>query len=76
MTKAKAELDLENAIKAEHAKLNEKKSHTDVSPIVLKKSNNGQKTETATKHMTVSAEEQATAYELPQMGNKEKSESS
>lgn len=75
--KAKAELDLENAIKAEQAKLNEKKkSHTDVSLIVLKKSNNGQKTETATKHMTVSAEEQATAYELPQMGNKEKSESS
>lgn len=77
MTKAKAELDLENAIKAEQAKLNEKKkSHTDVSSIVLKKSNNVQKAETATKHMTASVEEQATAYELPQMGDEEKSETS
>ena len=89
--KAKAELDLENAIKAEQAKLNEKKkSHTDVSPIVLKKSDNVQKTETATKHMTASAEnqtttselaqagdeDQATAYDLPQMGDEEKSEAS
>lgn len=83
--KAKAELDLENAIKAEQAKLNEKKkSHTDVSPIVLKKSNNVQKTETATKNMTVSTEEhanvstekQAKTSELPQMGDEEKSETS
>ena len=75
--KTKAELDLENAIKAEQAKLNEKKkSHTDVSPIVLKKSNNVQKTETATKHMTVSTEKQAKTSELPQMGDEEKSEAS
>ncbi|MCF2544274.1 SEC10/PgrA surface exclusion domain-containing protein [Ligilactobacillus ruminis] len=80
--KAKAELDFENAIKAEQAKLNEKKNHTDVSPIVLKKSNNVQKTnnvqksETATKHMTVSTEKQAKTSELPQMGDEEKSETS
>ena len=83
--KAKAELDLENAIKAEQAKLNEKKkSHTDVSPIVLKKSNNVQKAETATKQLTVSTEEhanvstekQAKTSELPQMGDEEKSETS
>lgn len=83
--KAKAELDLENAIKAEQAKLNEKKkSHTDVSPIVLKKSNNVQKAETATKQLTVSTEEhanvstekQAKISELPQMGDEEKSETS
>lgn len=83
--KAKAELDLENAIKAEQAKLNEKKkSHTDVSPIVLKKSNNVQKAETATKQLTVSTEEhanvsteeQAKTSELPQMGDEEKSEAS
>lgn len=75
--KAKAELDFENAIKAEQAKLNEKKkSHTDVSPIVLKKSNNVQKAGTATKHMTASAEKQATASELPQMGDEEKAETS
>ena len=74
--KAKAELDFENAIKAEQAKLNEKKSHTDVSPIVLKKSNNVQKSETATKQLTVSTEKQAKASELPQMGDEEKSETS
>ena len=83
--KAKAELDLENAIKAEQAKLNEKKkSHTDVSPIVLKKSNNVQKAETATKQLTVSTEEHANVStekqvktsELPQMGDEEKSETS
>ena len=83
--KAKAELDLENAIKVEQAKLNEKKkSHTDVSPIVLKKSNNGQKAENATKQLTVSTEEhanvspekQAKTSELPQMGDEEKSETS
>ena len=83
--KAKAELDLENAINAEQAKLNEKKkSHTDVSPIVLKKSNNVQKAETATKQLTVSTEEhanvstekQAKTSELPQMGDEEKSETS
>ena len=69
----------------EQAKLNEKKkSHTDVSPIVLKKSNNGQKAENAMKQMTVlteehanvSAEKQAKTSELPQMGDEEKSETS
>lgn len=64
----------------EQAKLNEKKkSHTDVSPIVLKKSNNGQKAENAMKQMTVlteehanvSAEKQAKTSELPQMGDEE-----
>ena len=75
--------------KAEQAKLNEKKkSHTDVSPIVLKNASNGQKSnnvqnatnvqksETATKHMTVSTEKQAKTSELPQMGDEEKSETS
>ena len=69
----------------EQAKLNEKKkSHTDVSPIVLKKSNNGQKAENAMKQMTVlteehanvSTEKQAKTSELPQMGDEEKSETS
>lgn len=83
--KAKADLELETAIKAEQAKLDEKKkSHTDVSPIVLKKSGNGQKAENATnqpmalteEHANVSTEKQAKTSELPQMGDEEKSETS
>lgn len=70
----KAQLDLENAVKKEQAKLNDKTSHTDTTPLVLKKSGNT-KTENgvsfaAGRKDTVKLNDAVKSNDLPQMGEK------
>ena len=70
----KAQLELENAVKKEQAKLNDKTSHTDTTPLVLKKSGNS-KTENgvsfaAGRKDTVKLNDAVKSNDLPQMGEK------
>ena len=73
----KAQLDLENAVKKEQAKLNDKTSHTDTTPLVLKKSGNtktdngvaGVSFATGRKD-TVKLNDAVKSNDLPQMGEK------
>lgn len=67
----KAQLDLENAVKKEQAKLNDKTSHTDTTPLVLKKSGNS-KVENGVAKVSFAAGRKDTvkSNDLPQMGEK------
>ena len=73
----KAQLELENAVKKEQAKLNDKTSHTDTTPLVLKKSGNtktdngvaGVSFATGRKD-TVKLNDAVKSNDLPQMGEK------
>lgn len=67
----KAQLDLENALKKEQAKLNDKTSHTDTTPLVLKKSGNS-KTENGVAGVSFATGRKDTvkSNDLPQMGEK------
>lgn len=74
----KAQLELENAVKKEQAKLNDKTSHTDTTPLVLKKSGNtktdngvaGVSFATGRKD-TVKLNDAVKSNDLPQMGEKD-----
>lgn len=68
----KAQLDLENALKKEQAKLNDKTSHTDTTPLVLKKSGNS-KTENGVAGVSFATGRKDTvkSNDLPQMGEKD-----
>lgn len=74
----KAQLELENAVKKEQAKLNDKTSHTDTTPLVLKKSGNtktdngvaGVSFATGRKD-TVKLNDAVKSNNLPQMGEKD-----
>ena len=71
----KAQLEFENAVKKEQAKLNDKTSHTDTTPLVLKKSGNS-KTENgvsfaAGRKDTVKLNDAVKSNDLPQMGEKD-----
>lgn len=68
----KAQLDLENAVKKEQAKLNDKTSHTDTTPLVLKKSGNS-KTENGVAGVSFATGRKDTvkSNDLPQMGEKD-----
>lgn len=73
----KAQLELENAVKKEQAKLNDKTSHTDTTPLVLKKSGNS-KTDNGVAGVsfatgrkdTVKLNDAVKSNDLPQMGEK------
>lgn len=67
----KAQLELENAVKKEQAKLNDKTSHTDTTPLVLKKSGNS-KTENGVAGVSFATGRKDTvkSNDLPQMGEK------
>lgn len=67
----KDQLDLENAVKKEQAKLNDKTSHTDTTPLVLKKSGNS-KVENGVAKVSFAAGRKDTvkSNDLPQMGEK------
>lgn len=68
----KAQLELENAVKKEQAKLNDKTSHTDTTPLVLKKSGNS-KTENGVAGVSFATGRKDTvkSNDLPQMGEKD-----
>ena len=68
----KAQLDLENAVKKEQAKLNDKTSHTDTTPLVLKKSGNT-KTDNGVAGVSFATGRKDTvkSNDLPQMGEKD-----
>lgn len=68
----KAQLDLENALKKEQAKLNDKTSHTDTTPLVLKKSGNS-KTDNGVAGVSFATGRKDTvkSNDLPQMGEKD-----
>lgn len=67
----KAQLELENAVKKEQAKLNDKTSHTDTTPLVLKKSGNT-KTDNGVAGVSFATGRKDTvkSNDLPQMGEK------
>lgn len=67
----KAQLELENAVKKEQAKLNDKTSHTDTTPLVLKKSGNS-KTDNGVAGVSFATGRKDTvkSNDLPQMGEK------
>ena len=68
----KAQLELENAVKKEQAKLNDKTSHTDTTPLVLKKSGNS-KNENGVAGVSFATGRKDTvkSNDLPQMGEKD-----
>ena len=68
----KAQLELENAVKKEQAKLNDKTSHTDTTPLVLKKSGNS-KTDNRVAGVSFATGRKDTvkSNDLPQMGEKD-----
>lgn len=68
----KAQLELENAVKKEQAKLNDKTSHTDTTPLVLKKSGNT-KTDNGVAGVSFATGRKDTvkSNDLPQMGEKD-----
>lgn len=68
----KAQLELENAVKKEQAKLNDKTSHTDTTPLVLKKSGNS-KTDNGVAGVSFATGRKDTvkSNDLPQMGEKD-----
>lgn len=68
----KAQLDLENAVKKEQAKLNDKTSHTDTTPLVLKKRGNS-KTDNGVAGVSFATGRKDTvkSNDLPQMGEKD-----
>lgn len=68
----KAQLELENAVKKEQAKLNDKTSHTDTTPLVLKKSDNS-KTDNGVAGVSFATGRKDTvkSNDLPQMGEKD-----
>ena len=68
----KAQLDLENALKKEQAKLNDKTSHTDTTPLVLKKSGNSKtKNGVAGVSFATGRKDTVKSNDLPQMGEKD-----
>ncbi len=68
----KAQLDLENALKKEQAKLNDKTSHTDTTPLVLKKSGNSKtKNGVAGVSFATVRKDTVKSNDLPQMGEKD-----
>lgn len=67
----KAQLELENAVKKEQAKLNDKTSHTDTTPLVLKKSGNSKtKNGVAGVSFATGRKDTVKSNDLPQMGEK------
>lgn len=68
----KAQLEFENAVKKEQAKLNDKTSHTDTTPLVLKKSGNS-KTDNGVAGVSFATGRKDTvkSNDLPQMGEKD-----
>lgn len=68
----KAQLELENAVKKEQAKLNDKTSHTDTTPLVLKKSGNSKtKNGVAGVSFATGRKDTVKSNDLPQMGEKD-----
>ena len=68
----KAQLELENAVKKEQAKLNDKASHTDTTPLVLKKSGNSKtKNGVAGVSFATGRKDTVKSNDLPQMGEKD-----
>lgn len=68
----KAQLGLENAVKKEQAKLNDKTSHTDTTPLVLKKSGNSKtKNGVAGVSFATGRKDTVKSNDLPQMGEKD-----
>ena len=68
----KAQLELENAVKKEQAKLNDKTSHTDTTPLVLKKSGNSKtKNVVAGVSFATGRKDTVKSNDLPQMGEKD-----
>ena len=68
----KAQLELENALKKEQAKLNDKTSHTDTTPLVLKKSGNSKtKNGVAGVSFATGRKDTVKSNDLPQMGEKD-----
>ena len=68
----KAQLELENAVKKEQAKLNDKTSHTDTTPLVLKKSGNSKtKNGVAGVSFVTGRKDTVKSNDLPQMGEKD-----
>lgn len=67
----KAQLEFENAVKKEQAKLNDKTSHTDTTPLVLKKSGNSKtKNGVAGVSFATGRKDTVKSNDLPQMGEK------
>lgn len=68
----KAQLEFENAVKKEQAKLNDKTSHTDTTPLVLKKSGNSKtKNGVAGVSFATGRKDTVKSNDLPQMGEKD-----
>lgn len=68
----KSQLELENAVKKEQAKLNDKTSHTDTTPLVLKKSGNSKtKNGVAGVSFATGRKDTVKSNDLPQMGEKD-----